>query len=1138
MTRTAWGRAVTLLLGLVACPARAQLVGPPVDQPHVAVVKDFVDDFAEAVQTHTLPAVVNPQARSDQVIVPAINLHPTGKGESIVSFERVPLPAVAEGERLFLLWRMGLSDGIRWDHDPEPNGVAFSVRVDGADVATEVIAEGGWRSRAAELTDLAGRSASLAFVTAAIDGNTAYDWALFGRPQLIRPRLTRLVGLPAETVGLAFAEVECTQPAEITLSIGDAAESTPLPVGRHWLPLRFAGPAEPRLGVASGLARLGACLGAPLGYRVELREVAASSPFLLAEEPFVFTATLENVGEGRYPGGEAVRLEAAVPPEWQRFTGNALGPRALPAIRPGGKATVTWEGLVAEGPGRLALGASLGAETRHIALRAFPSAPARPAGRPSHAVARARPRPGVAGIVGNGWSRLSVIAPESGGAYAIAETWNGNAWQRVGSLYPLARLVLGGSGGRRELPFTVETVRAVGSTLVVEAQFVEGEAAPRLLRLRLTPDATAPRIALDYELTTPEAAELLAFHGPTVLAGDRAFGAQKDFAIFPGLEYLEGPEESSSTRDLAPPLNDRRVPAAFRVATPLMAVQGQDALVALLWDADQEWAPRRRRPAAQFLAPSPGAGEASVRMTLFAPSVGRHVAENDFEATEPYAVRGGQTLTLAAHLVLDHRARHDSTSVVNGPHRGGLVLQAMQHWFDAYGLPAPSPQPRSWEAERSLSREAYLTTLWDADPPGWRGHTAAASDPGLDVAPGGLLDLAEGVPPEVEGQLRPRLGLVLERALREQGSNAFLASNRVELGFFLGRTPEALKALRGFAESLLANRENGLWVWRPGDREHRTLGVPGAHTLGQAAFPSLICLRAARYTGDADLAARALAAMRQMEQYQVPRGASMWECPQFQPDLLAAALAIRAYCEAYRLTGDRAHLDHARYWAWTGLPFLYTWQLPNRPTMLYNSIGVMGSTYYTHSWLGRPVVWMGLDYAYALQDLAEFDRSFPWLTLAQGITNSALWQQYTEGPSQGLYPDSWELSENHPNPSDLSPLLILLNEYRLRGKSMHTRSARVQVNGQAVAVASGADILKPRMGEHLTFALRGIPNLPTYTAIAPVPEPQATHGAGRRAPDSAALDATDSGWLYDAELRAVILRHTMTGRPVPCSVSW
>ncbi|MBM3500079.1 MAG: hypothetical protein FJX74_15595, partial [Armatimonadetes bacterium] len=94
MTRTAWGRAVTLLLGLVACPARAQLVGPPVDQPHVAVVKDFVDDFAEAVQTHTLPAVVNPQARSDQVIVPAINLHPTGKGESIVSFERVPLPAV------------------------------------------------------------------------------------------------------------------------------------------------------------------------------------------------------------------------------------------------------------------------------------------------------------------------------------------------------------------------------------------------------------------------------------------------------------------------------------------------------------------------------------------------------------------------------------------------------------------------------------------------------------------------------------------------------------------------------------------------------------------------------------------------------------------------------------------------------------------------------------------------------------------------------------------------------------------------------------------------------------------------------------------------------------------------------------
>ncbi len=1127
---------VTLAAGCLG--GHAQLVGPPDDRPHVVVVKDFVDDFTEAVQTNTLPAIVNLQARSDQTVIPAINLHPTANGDSVVTFEHVPIPAVAEGERLFLMWRMGMSDGIRWDHELKPNGVRFSVQVDGREEAAEEIAEMGWRPRAIELTPLAGRAANIAFATNAIGGNVAYDWALFARPQLVRARLTRVIGLPEETVGLAFADIDCSQPATVALTIGEASERASLPVGRHWLPVRFPRAAQPELQVASGAARLVSCVGAPLAYRVELREVAAGSPFLTAGEPFTFTAALENVGEGVYPGGDALRLDAAVPPEWPRFIENPLGPKAIGPIRPGGKTAVTWENLLAEAPGRLALGASLGEQAEHVALRVFPPEPPPPAGRPAGALARAWPRFGLAGIAGNAWSRLCLVTPASGGAYAVAQTWNGSRWQRVGSLYPLARLVIGGPGGRRELPLAIDAVKAAGSVLHINAHFADGDAAPWPVRLSLTPDPSAPRIRLDYELTAPGEAELLAFGGPTVLAGDRTYGAQKDFAIFPGLEYLEGAEESSSPRDLAPPLNDRRVPAAFRVAAPLMAVQGEDSLVALLWDADQEWAPRRRQPAARFLAPMPGSGAESVHLSLAAPSVGRFVKENDAEATTPYSVSAGESLRLSAYLVLDHRARYDARSVVNGPHRGGLVLQAMQQWFEAYGLPEPSPQPRAWDDERALSREAYLATLWDEDPPGWRGHTAAASEAGLDTAPGVLLDLAEGVPPDIEPELRRRLGLVTDRALREKGPNAFLASNRVELGFFLGHTPEALKALQGFAESMLRNREDGLWVWRPGDREHRTLGVPGSHTLGQAAFPSLIALRAARYTGNADLAARALEAMRQMEQYEVPRGASMWECPQYQPDLLAAALAIKAYCEAYRLTGDAGHLAQARYWAWTGLPFLYTWELPSRPTMLYNSIGVIGSTYFTHSWLGRPVVWMGLDYAYALQDLAEFDRSFPWLTIAQGITNSAMWQQYTDGPNTGLYPDSWELSENHPNPSSLNPVLLLLNEYRLRGKSMDIRSARIGGEGGTVFISSGADILEPRMRSDLTFRLRGIPNLATYTVIAPVAEPQTVAGAGERAGDSAALDAADRGWLYDAELRAVVLRHQMTGKHVPVAVSW
>ena len=103
------------------------------------------------------------------------------------------------------------------------------------------------------------------------------------------------------------------------------------------------------------------------------------------------------------------------------------------------------------------------------------------------------------------------------------------------------------------------------------------------------------------------------------------------------------------------------------------------------------------------------------------------------------------------------------------------------------------------------------------------------------------------------------------------------------------------------------------------------------------------------------------------------------------------------------MTGDPAFLARAKYWAWTGLPFICMWNMQDVSTMRYNAIAVIGSTFYTHSWLGLPVVWCGLVYAYSIQDLAEFDDSFPWPTIAQGITNSTMCQQvYRRAVKRGV----------------------------------------------------------------------------------------------------------------------------------------
>ncbi|MDQ1255457.1 MAG: hypothetical protein QG656_48, partial [Candidatus Hydrogenedentes bacterium] len=750
-------------------------------------------------------------------------------------------------------------------------------------------------------------------------------------------------------------------------------------------------------------------------------------------------------------------------------------------------------------------------------------------------------------IAANEWSRLGLVKDPSGAAYAIAETWDGSAWRRAGTLYPLAQVAFKDAQGVIEEPkFRVASISASSDAMSVklEATGADGTVWPAVLLIE--PDVQAPRIHITTRLWAPCDAQLVSFYGPAVLAGDRAYGANKDFAIFPGVEYLEGAEESSSERDLVYPLSDRRVVLPYKIAAPVMAVQGQDTLIALLWDENQQWTPGMKHPAARFLAPKPDSGIEQVHMSLFAPSVGEFVKENTYGAYDtPFALKRGRDLKLDSWLVLDHAARHARDGVVHGPHKGGLVLQAMAQWFDVFGFPEPSPAPREWDAERALCRDAYANAVWSEDPPGWR-H-CAGWNAGLHVSQAvpQLVDIRAGMPEAERADAERRIDKVIAKALETEGkhylwTNAGCHIMMGELPFYYGYVGESLANFRDFCLASLDGRKEGLWRWYPASEQHAKLGDAGGHTLGQASYPCMQSLRAARMTGDQGLLEKSLDAMRQMEQYEVPRGAQMWECPLYQPDILAAAQAIRAYCEAYRITGDEAHLAQARYWAWTGLPFLYTWELEGYPTMRYNVISVIGSTFFTHSWIGLPVVWCGEVYAYALQELAQYDDSLDWNRIAEGINHSAMWQQYTEGPSKGCYPDSWNMAKNKPNPSDINPENILVNEFRLKGPSPEIRSARFQCEDHVVMLNSAADIVDIKRDESgvIQFGLKGGAGFPVYTMLAPVPEPSVVEGVSGRAADSDALRAAADGWLYDTALQGVILKHTMSESAVNCAVRW
>jgi len=1135
--------ALVALAGAIAL-ARADVT------PEAAVIDvayDFVDAFDDSRVDNSLNASASRDERSGRVSLPGIFLHPQNADDAVVSYADVQVPACRGDERSLLLFHIGFRDDVPWD-DPRANGVRFIIRVNGEEAFAEDVRGAGWRARVLDVTPYAGQAVAIDWRTNAIDGGTGYDWCVFGQPLLAHfVGTTRYTDLADGVVGVAVARVESRGASRVTLTMGDAKVSQALSPGVNLMALPFKNIAVAALAVDEGEALLGDVQAAPYAARLECTEVALSSPHLSVGLPFNVVATFKNTGLGRYPGGERIALGTEDGRGVERFGAAAGETPETGVIESGGTATLCWRGLMTTTPGTFTL-----TEPRAITFEVGRPEPAPWLDRPDvDAVSTATPEHDVIAGVANPWCQLRIVMSDKPGPYyGIAETWNGETWQRVATLFPLVSVEMRARDG------------CVYPLMFLRQDFTEGrDKVQRLFFVAKDPDGGMwraevaakahgkdPRIRISCSLEAPVGADVVSFSGPTVLAGDRSFGEKKDFAIFPGLEYLEGDEPSSSDRDLAYPLCDRRVPAVHKVAAPIMAAQGDDALVALLWDAKQEWAPGQRHPAARFLAPPFDAGIEHIHMSLFAPSVGEYVEENAYGAYEtPYHVgsESAGALRLDAWLVLDHASRYPEGNVVHGAHTGGLVVQAVKHWFDAFGFPAPSPMPRPWDEERALCRYAYANGVWSEDPPGWR-H-CYNWEPGLFVghAVPQLLDIRAGVPEDVRREGERRIGLVLDRAIREQGRHFLWTGGGChilvgELPFFYGYVAESMQDFRNNAFRLLDGREQGLWVWHPAGEKYASLGKDGDHTLGQAAHGAFIVLRAARMTGDRDLIAQALTAMKQMEQYEVPRGAQMWECPMYQPDILAAANAIRAYCEAYRLTGDETHLDHARYWAWTGLPFLYLWDREGYPTMRYNVISVIGSTFFTHSWLGLPVVWCGEVYAYALQELAQFDDSLDWRRLAEGINRSAMWQQYPDGPSQGCYPDSWNMVKNRPNPADISPENILVNEFRLRGFSPEIRSHRFQGEDGVVMLNSAGDIMDAALGRDgsIRFSLNGTTGFAVHTVLSPVPEPGRVDGVGARVSDSDALQSVDNGWLYDENLRGVVFKHTIGDAPIRCSLVW
>jgi hypothetical protein len=1108
----------------------------------VRTVLDLTDAFKPALVQGSRDVQAVERGVSGGVARRGIFAHPPGTGDTIVPFT-VDLPPVRAGARLLLTFYLGIRDGIgREGFD----GVGFRVDVEGQHVFSEDWRETRWACRACDLSTWAGKKVRIELRTNCL-ARSNYDWAVWGEPRILAlegrlgPNQQAAAGVavwPADAGKFGLAEFAEAKYAEVAAL-------------------------QQKIGAAQGVPEGQQAAIEVYPYLPELRIIQAglNQAIVAPGQAPILEATVKNIGRAPVAEGDWPTVTAA-----GQSLDVASPSRRLAAIAPSESQRLWWELAPINKPGKYEATVTLtGGEAARCAFEVVPAAAptAIDDGRirvelrtPTPQVAQARFAVREAG----GW-RIAAVDPRCaelvlGAGEAVPLPWTLAKPEAKGAVALRAAFDRQGHRGRVEVRYeiastpgwvditstlTAQTPLAVGrfggpAILADEPGVLEGEAYAARRRQHLAQLSGAPDRSADMPRS---------FH-----VGDGGEKPVRNFALLPGLEYLAGDERSSSNRDADYPLAMRYVPHPLKITMPLMAVVRGGTLVSLHWDPMQKWDGQHAFPAAQFCSPNWINGQDNHLMGLFLPAVPDWTAENATVAAKPYVLEAGKSLVVKASLLVLTRdsllsprdtdtSPREPTQVVERVRESVRATPVPLDPIDAcrahlarFGAAVPETPPRSVADEIALCREGFLKTVWDPATErslhciGW----APANAPGFATL------LWQDSLVTATADAKARAELIVRNTLRDGGPGGLISvANchilRWEAPFYFGHLAPSMAAAESQARGLIGGQEpDGAWLWHPGPAS-KTLGRPGDRLLGPCAGPAYNLWRYVRLTGDPEVEAAARKATDALKRFQVPRGAQGWECPMYEPDILAAAYALGAAIEAFRATGEEQYLDMARYWAGTGIPFLYHWHDPQRPGMLYATIPVFGTTFYTHSWFGVPVQWCGLVYAYHLGHLADIEDSrVPgsgalWRQLVRGVTHSAMHQQWTDPEKRGTYPDGFYEFCTAGRAPHINPEDILINLLALEGHDPDMKTRQVKVDSRPVRITSGTPLGEATAeGRRITFRLDGRAGLTSHVLVAGLRgKPVVRRGQAALA-EVADPDAVDEGFAFLPAKGFVVLK--------------
>jgi len=428
--------------------------------------------------------------------------------------------------------------------------------------------------------------------------------------------------------------------------------------------------------------------------------------------------------------------------------------------------------------------------------------------------------------------RMVFVKNLDGYTAAVVSAYDGKQWRQMAVSQPIGKISYRANAGSAVetviIPTQYEILNPSGAVARVRftSQLVDDDNVTWSFAYTFELEADKSNIKTNYQASANNNRQLLYFQGPDLYAGEGSFGSSKDLAIFPGLEYLEAEEQSSSTRDMANfitfhnnAVGNRYVPHPHKITMPLMGLEQNNGLIGLMWDPLQKWGGDYTRPAARFASPNYIEKQENHLMGLFLPSVPDFVPENDDAASSPYPLTANSQVTLEAYIV------------AQAP---GEVLDMLDQYYAIFGMPEKiDDMSITYEEALEWGRVGYMETIYDPATNGIRLWEQSPAYP----APGAIATLfrlsLDTTDPAKKKVIRDRVDVMVNRALKNEGVKGLTDSldgrhfpfdtkfpagcllRTHMLPFYIGYLEEGIAAwkTRVYEELINTQRQDGTWEY-------------------------------------------------------------------------------------------------------------------------------------------------------------------------------------------------------------------------------------------------------------------------------------------------------------------------------------